>query len=85
MPGRISLPKMMALDVVAGAAFTTGKPRLLFEGQFRGQAAGTQAAYDVTADGQRFLMIQESGLQSAPRQLEVVLDWFSELKQAGGK
>ena len=33
------------------------------------------------ADGQRFLMIQESGAQSAPRQLEVVQEWFSELSR----
>lgn len=68
--------KMMAVDVVAGAAFTAGKPYLLFDGQFR---TGNQTQYDVTSDGQKFLMIQESGLQSAPGQLEVVQEWFSEL------
>ena len=61
------------------------KPRLLFEGQFRVGPIGGRAEYDVTSDGQRFLMIQESGAQSAPRQLEVVMEWFSELKRAGGK
>ena len=29
-------------------------------------------------------MVLQSGLQSAPRQLEVVQEWFSELKRADG-
>ena len=41
--------------------------------------------YDVTSDGQRFLMIQEGDAQAPTRQLEVVMDWFSELKHASGK
>ena len=77
--------KMMAVDIAAGPAFTAGKPELLFEGQFRAVTGGTRAEYDVTSDDQKFLMIQESGAQSAPRQLEVVQEWFSELKRAGGK
>ena len=74
--------KVMAVDVATGSAFTAGKPRLLFEGHFRLQGAGVRTEYDVTSDGQRFLMIQESGSQSAPRQLEVVMEWFSELKRS---
>ena len=78
--------KMMVIDLAAGAVFTAGKPRLLFEGQFKTTAGtGAGAEYDVTPDGQKFLMIQESSAQSAPRQLEVVQEWFSELKRAGGK
>ena len=77
---------MMGVNAAAGAVFTAGKPRLLFEGQFRtGPASGALAEYDVTLDGRKFLMIQETGAQSAPRQLEVVQEWFSELKRAGGK
>ncbi len=34
------------------------------------------------ADGQRFLMIEEGGQQdSAATQIQVVLNWFEELKQ----
>ena len=76
---------MMAVDLATGAAFTAGKTRLLFEGEFRLQSVFGRAEYDVTSDGQKFLMIQESGPQSAPRQLEVVMEWFSELKHASGK
>jgi serine/threonine-protein kinase len=77
--------KLMVVDLAAGASFTAGKPRLLFEGQFRNNSANGLAEYDVTSDGQKFLMIQESGSQSAVRQLEVVQEWFSELRRAGGK
>ena len=73
--------KMMAVDVGTDAAFAAGKLRLLFEGQFRVGPTAGRAGYDVTSDGQRFLMIQESGAESAPRQLEVVQEWFSELKR----
>ena len=41
--------------------------------------------YDATADGQKFLMIQENASQSTPRQLEVVQEWFSELRHSSGK
>jgi hypothetical protein len=38
--------------------------------------------YDVTPDGQRFLMFKPNEqAQSAPTQINVVLNWFEELKQ----
>ncbi len=36
-------------------------------------------AYDVAADGRRFLMIK--GQQAVVQQLHVVLNWFEELKR----
>jgi hypothetical protein len=38
--------------------------------------------YDVSPDGQRFLMLKPSEqAQAAPTQINVVLNWFEELKQ----
>ena len=38
--------------------------------------------FDVTPDGQRFVMIQQRAQDSAaPQQINVVLNWFEELKQ----
>ena len=37
--------------------------------------------YDVTSDGQRFVMIQVGEQDSAATQINVVLNWFEELKQ----
>ena len=35
---------------------------------------------DVTADGQQFLML-EGGIRSGPDRINVILNWFEELKQ----
>ena len=37
-------------------------------------------SYDITADGQRFLMI-ERNLEMIPNELSVVLDWGEELRR----
>ncbi|MGH9784258.1 MAG: TolB family protein [Terriglobia bacterium] len=72
--------KMMAVNIAAGLAFTAGSPRLLFEGKYeRGPAA--HANYDVSPDGQRFLMVKEGGFESPPSQINVVLNWFEDLKR----
>ncbi len=72
--------KMMAANIKTEPTFTAGKPRLLFEGQF---AAG---GGDVSPDGQRFLMIQAVEPEQPATQINVVLNWFEELKRkAPGK
>lgn len=73
---RPALMQMMAVDVALGPVFQAGKPRALFEGRYRWYGV---ANYDVTPDGQRFLMLQS--VQSAPIiQLELVVNWFDELR-----
>ena len=74
--------KMMALEVATQPSFSAGKPRLLFEGQYftsNWPLAGT--AYDVSADGQRFLMVKATEQATSVTQINVVLNWFEELKQ----
>ena len=73
--------RMMAVDIAIQPSFAAGKPRTLFEGPYLPTAA-TIPNYDVSADGQRFLMLKPSEqAQSAPTQINVVLNWFEELKQ----
>jgi Tol biopolymer transport system component len=73
--------KMMAVDIVTQPGFTAGKPRTLFEGQYQPTAA-TFPNYDVSLDGQRFLMLKPvDQAQASPTQINVVLNWFEELKQ----
>jgi Tol biopolymer transport system component/predicted Ser/Thr protein kinase len=73
--------KMMAVDIATQPGFAVGKPRMLFEGQYAPTPA-TAPNYDVTPDGQRFLMLKPSEQeQAAPTQINVVLNWFEELKQ----
>ncbi len=71
--------QMMAVDITTEPTFTHGKPKLLFEGRY--VRAGFRSAYDVTPDGQRFLMIKESEQESTVTQLNIVLNWFEELKR----
>jgi serine/threonine-protein kinase len=73
--------KMMAVDITAQPNFTAGKPRVLFEGHYV-PPPGTSPNYDVSPDGQRFLMIKPSDAgDAAPSQINVVLNWFEELKR----
>jgi eukaryotic-like serine/threonine-protein kinase len=73
--------KMMAVDIATQPGFTVGRPRMLFEGQYQ-PAPGSFPNYDVAPDGQRFLMLKPvEQAQAAPTQINVVLNWFEELKQ----
>jgi len=73
--------KMMAVDITTEPSFAAGKPRVLFEGQYVPTPASFPN-YDVTPDGQRFLMLKPSEqAQATPTQINVVLNWFEELKQ----
>jgi len=61
--------------------FAAGKPRMLFEGPYLPTPASFPY-YDVSPDGQRFLMLKPAESQaSAPTQINVVLNWFEELKR----
>ena len=71
--------KQMVVDITASSTFTAGTPRLLFSGAFLTQG-GPGPNYDVSTDGQRFLMVQAAGSQ-ATRQINVVLNWTEELKK----
>ena len=54
---------------------------MLFEGPYLPTTASS-AFYDVSPDGQRFLMLKPVESEaSAPTQINVVLNWFEELKQ----
>jgi Tol biopolymer transport system component len=72
--------KMMAVDIATQPSFAAGTPRLLFEGQYV-PAPGASPNYDVSPDGQRFLMLKPIEQAAGPTQINVVLNWFEELKQ----
>jgi Tol biopolymer transport system component len=71
--------KMMAVDVTTQPTLTFGNPRLLFERV--SQTSNYRAHYDVTADGQRFLMTKQYQAGTEWTQINVVLNWFEELKR----
>jgi serine/threonine-protein kinase len=73
--------KMMAADIATQPSFAAGKPRMLFAGQYVPTPV-TYPNYDVSPDGQRFLMLKPAEqAQAAPTQINVVLNWFEELKR----
>jgi serine/threonine-protein kinase len=79
---------MMAISVTTSPSFTSGRPRELWKGHYShgmssscGPAGPTSSNYDVTADGERFLMIQDDDQDSASRQIVVVLGWAEELSR----
>jgi Tol biopolymer transport system component len=71
--------KMMAVDITTHPGFAAGKPRMLFEGPYELSPVQTDD-YDVSPDGQRFLMLKPAE-RTAPTQINVVLNWFEELKR----
>jgi eukaryotic-like serine/threonine-protein kinase len=50
--------KMMAVDIATEPSFTAGNPRTLFEGAYLCSTSQEVPNFDVSADGQRFLMIK---------------------------
>jgi hypothetical protein len=72
--------RMMAVPITAAPTFSADSPRMLFEGPFR--TDGPFRGYDVTPDGQRFLMVREVPQPPAHvSQMVLVQNWIEELKQ----
>jgi serine/threonine-protein kinase len=80
---------MIAVSVTTGPSFTSGRPRELWKGPYShgmssscGPAGPTSSNYDVTADGERFLMVKDDDQDAAvSRQVVVVLGWAEELRR----
>jgi serine/threonine-protein kinase len=72
--------KMMAVDVQSDPGTSTvllGTPRLIFEEPYASGVSTTIPNYDVSQDGERFLMVKSESQST----LHVVLNWFDELKR----
>jgi serine/threonine-protein kinase len=70
--------KTMAVAISTEPSFKPSGPKLLFEGRYRTDLPFSN--YDVTADGQRFVMVRAAE-GSGLTELHVVLNWFEELKR----
>ncbi len=68
---------VMAVEIAPGAPLRAGRPRALFPDIY--ETFPTQAGYDVGPDG-RLLMVKTPP-EAWPRQINVVLNWFEELKR----
>ncbi len=72
--------RMMAVPVTTQGTFAAGHPTVLFEGSYLASTFPlTGVTYDVTRDGQRFLMVKDE--TTSATQINVVVNWFEELKR----
>ena len=65
--------KVMTVPVTAATTFTHGEPRELFS--IRAQQGPNHVMYDVTADGEKFIMIRPAQ-PTEQSSLVVLLNWF---------
>jgi len=70
--------RMMAVPIRTTPSFSIGNPEVLFEGTYLLGSPGAHN-YDVTPDGQRFLMIKAGDREDAP-QVQVILNWLDDVK-----
>ena len=70
--------KMMAVEVTTTPDVKLSTPRVLFEQRYAYGAGITMANYDVTRDGQRFIMVKD---ESTGGRLNVIVNWFAELNR----
>jgi serine/threonine-protein kinase len=71
-----------SVPIRTAPTFSAGAPTKLFDGRYVG--GPFWRTYDVSRDGQRFLMIKDSATAeqpSTPTSVVVVLNWFEELKR----
>ncbi|MCI0698129.1 protein kinase [candidate division KSB1 bacterium] len=70
--------KWMAVRYSTDPKFSFELPKLIFEGDYLNVWG---RSYDVSPDGQRFLLLKSSEEPSRQTQLNVVTNWFEELKR----
>ncbi|MGH7553418.1 MAG: hypothetical protein ACREMQ_10390, partial [Longimicrobiales bacterium] len=84
---------MMVVPVAATPAFSAGRPQELWRGIYSqgmssscGAPGLTSSNYDVTADGLRFLMIQDDDIElETSRQMVLVQGWADELSRVSAR
>ena len=75
-----SLQKIVAIPIHLSTPPEIGQDTILFDVRF-----GLTATWDVTADGQRFLINSRGGDMAAPAPLTLVQHFDTELRQAEEK
>ena len=71
---------LMAVPITTTPTFSADRPKALFDDTYwRRGASGDGCDYDVTPDGERFVMIRQYA-QVGGAEIHIVLDWFTELR-----
>ncbi|HEV2349499.1 MAG TPA: protein kinase [Terriglobia bacterium] len=77
--------QMMAVSIQIKAGLVASKPAVLFKGNFEPGLYASSADYDVSPDGQRFLMVGSGEKDTVPTQVNMVLNWSEELRRLAPK
>jgi Tol biopolymer transport system component len=72
--------RVMAASIRSGPNFEAESPALLFEGPFSPSLGFGSPAYDITPDGDRFVMIAPE-TPTPQTEFYVVVNWLEELKR----
>jgi dipeptidyl aminopeptidase/acylaminoacyl peptidase len=76
---------VMGVAIETESEFKAGKPEVLFRGKIFNSTQNDPHTWDISPDGNRFLMMKEFGAEEhtieAPRKIIVVTNWFEELKE----
>ena len=79
---------MMVVAVATQPTFKALRPNTLWEGAYShgmssscGMPGSTESNYDVTRDGQRFLMVKDVAQGAASSRIVVVLNFAQEVKR----
>jgi Tol biopolymer transport system component/tRNA A-37 threonylcarbamoyl transferase component Bud32 len=79
--------KMMVVAFSTAGGFRASAPRMLWQGNYSngsGSSCGmpgvSSSNYDVSADGQRFLMVRDDDQADVAKSIVVVLNWAEELR-----
>ena len=74
--------KMMAVTLDTDPDPSPSQPVVLFEAHYTVDPfADDGRNYDISPDGERFLMVRESQVRAKADELYVVVNWFEELKR----
>lgn len=72
--------KLFKVSILTEPAVQVGSPELLFEGTFMASSGLWGRNYDISPQGDFFILIEEGETQPAV-QINVVVNWFEELKR----
>ena len=76
---------VMVVPVRLDPGFSLETPKILFKGNYYSNISIVGPTWDVSPDGKRFLMLKGSdtrtGIVVGPRKINIVVNWFEELKQ----
>jgi eukaryotic-like serine/threonine-protein kinase len=75
--------KLWVVDVRTSPAFTVGTPRVLFADAFV-LSPNASTGYSISDDGKRFLFVQPVQPDPPITQIQMVVNWFAELRRAAG-